>query len=168
MRINIDGLLVYFPYPKLYPEQFEYMCELKRTFDARGHCILEMPTGTGKTVTLLSFITSYHLHRPDMAKLIYCTRTVGEMEKVLEELQGVIDYRDKSFAEDNPDLAKNSPRVLAIGLTTRRNLCLHPEVSSAESREEADAACRSLTAAWVRNSAMEVESSTSNARKSAD
>lgn len=156
MRINIDGLRVYFPYPRVYPEQYEYMCELKKTLDAGGHSILEMPTGTGKTVTLLSFITSYHLTRPEMAKLIYCTRTVGEMEKVLEELQVVIKNRDECYAEDNPEKEKAMPRMLALGLTTRRNLCLHPVVSKKESRDEADAACRSLTASWVRSSAMEV------------
>lgn len=157
MRIYIDGLCVYFPYPRVYPEQYEYMCELKKTLDAGGHCILEMPTGTGKTVTLLSFITSYHLQRPKMAKLIYCTRTVGEMEKVLEELQVVSKYRDQSFAEDHPEEAMSMPKMLALGLTTRRNLCLHPVVSAKENRDEADAACRSLTASWVRSSVMEVE-----------
>ncbi len=133
------------------------MCELKKTLDAKGHCILEMPTGTGKTVTLLSFITSYHLSRPDMAKLIYCTRTVGEMEKVLEELQVVISYRDKAYVEDNPAAVTGAPKLLALGLTTRRNLCLKPEVSSMDSREEADSACRSLTASWVRSSVMDIE-----------
>ena len=44
--------------------------------------MLEMPTGTGKTVTLLSFITSYQHAKPDTGKLIYCTRTVPEMVKV--------------------------------------------------------------------------------------
>jgi Rad3-related DNA helicase len=44
-----------------------------------------MPTGTGKTITLLSLITSYQLAHPDMGKLIYCTRTVHEMEKVRGE-----------------------------------------------------------------------------------
>lgn len=157
MRINIDGLCVYFPYPRIYPEQYEYMCELKKTLDAGGHSILEMPTGTGKTVTLLSFITSYHLFRPEMAKLIYCTRTVGEMEKVLEELQVVIENRDACFAEDSQEKAKAMPKILALGLTTRRNLCLHPVVSAKESRDEADAACRALTASWVRSSVMQVE-----------
>lgn len=135
------------------------MCELKRTIDSKGHCILEMPTGTGKTVTLLSFITSYHLCRPDIAKLIYCTRTVGEMEKVLEELQGVVAYRDKAFAEDNPEILGGAPKMRALGLTTRRNLCLKPEVAQTDSREEADAACRSLTASWVRSSAIDGGSS---------
>ena len=33
------------------------MLELKRSLDAKGHSMLEMPTGTGKTITLLSLIT---------------------------------------------------------------------------------------------------------------
>jgi Rad3-related DNA helicase len=41
-----------------------------------------MPTGTGKTITLLSLITSYQIAHPEVGKLIYCTRTVPEMEKV--------------------------------------------------------------------------------------
>lgn len=35
------------------------MTDLKRTLDANGHCVLEMPSGTGKTVSLLSLIVSY-------------------------------------------------------------------------------------------------------------
>lgn len=34
-RISVDGLLVYFPYEYIYPEQYEYMLELKRTLDAK-------------------------------------------------------------------------------------------------------------------------------------
>lgn len=41
-----------------------------------------MPTGTGKTITLLSLVTSYQLAHPEVGKLVYCTRTVPEMEKV--------------------------------------------------------------------------------------
>lgn len=46
-----------------------------------------MPTGTGKTITLLSLITSYQLAHPEVGKLIYCTRTVPEMEKVGAEVR---------------------------------------------------------------------------------
>ena len=35
-RLNIDGLLVYFPYDYIYPEQFSYMLELKRALDAKA------------------------------------------------------------------------------------------------------------------------------------
>lgn len=84
----MDGLLVYFPYDYIYPEQFAYMLELKRTLDAKGHCLLEMPSGTGKTVTLLSLIIAYMVENPHcVRKLIYCSRTVPEIEKVIAELK---------------------------------------------------------------------------------
>ena len=45
MKLNIGGLLVHFPYDYIYPEQYSYMLELKRCLDAKGHCLLEMPSG---------------------------------------------------------------------------------------------------------------------------
>lgn len=59
MKFYIDDLPVLFPYPRIYPEQYSYMVDLKRTLDVKGHCVLEMPSGTGKTVSLLSLIVSY-------------------------------------------------------------------------------------------------------------
>lgn len=35
-RITVDGMTVYFPYEFIYPEQYEYMLELKRTIDAKA------------------------------------------------------------------------------------------------------------------------------------
>ena len=57
-----------------------------------------MPTGTGKTITLLALITSYQLAHPEIGKLVYCTRTVPEMEKVLQELKELVDYRSRCIA----------------------------------------------------------------------
>jgi hypothetical protein len=34
-RLSVDGLLVYFPYDYIYPEQFAYMLELKKGLDAK-------------------------------------------------------------------------------------------------------------------------------------
>ena len=84
-----------------------------------------MPTGTGKTITLLSLITSYQLAHPEVGKLIYCTRTVPEMEKVLIELQELIDYRNKYFLGPG----EMAPEILALGLSSRKNLCIHPKVA---------------------------------------
>ena len=67
-------LEVLFPYPRIYPEQYDYMCDLKKTLDAGGHCVLEMPSGTGKTVSLLSLIVAYQQNSPETRKLIYCSR----------------------------------------------------------------------------------------------
>eukprot|EP00965_Chrysotila_dentata_P181265 5983459-Pleurochrysis_carterae.AAC.1 len=97
MRFFVEDLEVQFPYERVYPEQYAYMLELKRALDAKGHAMLEMPTGTGKTVTLLSLVTSYQRAHPETGKLLYCTRTIPEMEKVLEELKGVEQHRDEIF-----------------------------------------------------------------------
>lgn len=75
VRFNLDGLEVFFPYDRIYLEQHQYMRSLKQALDAGGHCLLEMPTGTGKTVSLLSLITSYQYANPSAGKLVYCTRT---------------------------------------------------------------------------------------------
>ena len=106
-RIDIDGLEVIFPFQSCYPEQREYMLELKKALDAKGHCVLEMPTGTGKTVALLSLILAYQWANKDVGKLIYCTRTVPEMEKVLAELRVLQAYREKHVGE--------AAQMLALG-----------------------------------------------------
>jgi DNA excision repair protein ERCC-2 len=148
MRFVLDGLEVFFPYDYVYREQYQYMLELKRALDARGHGILEMPTGTGKTVSLLSLITAYQAAHPDtVGKLIYCTRTVPEMSKTVEELKRVIEYRAAQLAAAGQPPA---PDVLAVCLSSRRNLCIHPSLGDESDKEKVDAGCRSMTASWVR------------------
>ena len=147
MRFKVEELDVQFPYPRIYPEQYQYMLELKRSLDAKGHSMLEMPTGTGKTITLLSLITSYQRAHPNMGKLIYCTRTIPEMEKVLEELKVLEAYRDEEFGQSR------AQKMLAVGLSSRRNLCVHERVSAQAEKETVDQQCRQLTAPWVRQRA---------------
>ncbi|XP_058197860.1 general transcription and DNA repair factor IIH helicase subunit XPD [Rhododendron vialii] len=148
MKFQIEDVTVYFPYDHIYPEQYSYMLDLKRALDAKGHCLLEMPTGTGKTIALLSLITSYALCKPsNPVKLLYCTRTVHEMEKTLAELRRLHKYQ--------LDHLGPAARILAIGLSSRKNLCINPSVVTAENRDSVDAACRKLTASWVRALAAE-------------
>lgn len=110
----------------------------------KGHCVLEMPSGTGKTVSLLSLIVSYqqvsgyhikiiYLSSPDplqffptKRKLIYCSRTVPEIEKALSELKRLVEYRVATAETDEQREKEKS--FMGIGLTSRKNLCIHPEV----------------------------------------
>jgi len=244
MRFDLDGLDVFFPYDRVYLEQYQYMHSLKQALDAGGHCLLEMPTGTGKTVSLLSLITSYQYANPSAGKLVYCTRTVPEMNSVMEELGTVLAYRaeqlqleeverlrretvpivEDSIMEEPNGNVPNAPQpndandandaneeedseeeeddvfntgantkknkketspppsaptpitkkkrkiykrktptmgpisdekgaggsgILAVCLSSRRNMCIHEKVVEESDREAVDSKCRSLTASWV-------------------
>jgi DNA excision repair protein ERCC-2 len=143
MKFFIDNLPIIFPYDRIYPEQYAYMCDLKRTLDATGHCVLEMPSGTGKTVSLLSLIVSYQQFYPTKRKLVYCSRTVPEIEKALAELKRLMAYRIK-FAE-TPEQKAKEESFMGLGLTSRKNLCIHPDVSKEKKGKVVDARCRDLT-----------------------
>jgi DNA excision repair protein ERCC-2 len=147
MRFDLEGLDVFFPYDYLYKEQYEYMLNLKRAIDDKGHVLLEMPTGTGKTVCLISLITSYQFQYPQTGKLIYCTRTVPEMSKCMEEIKRVIAYRTKMIGPEGG-------KVLALCLSSRRNMCVHPKVLEEGDRDTVDSLCRNMTASWVRAKAL--------------
>lgn len=124
------------------------MKELLRGIKARGHCVLEMPSGTGKTISLLSLIISYmYAHPEEKRKLVYCTRTVPEMEKVLEELRHLQKHRIEQYGKQ--------AEILAIGLSSRKNLCIHPTVSKEISGTIVDSKCLNMTANWVREKASE-------------
>lgn len=43
--------------------------------------------------------------------------------------------------------------ILALGLSSRKNLCIHPRIADEGSRESVDSKCRQLTASWVRERA---------------
>ncbi|PWN51957.1 putative RAD3-DNA helicase/ATPase [Violaceomyces palustris] len=169
MKFYIDELPVLFPYPKIYPEQYAYMTDLKRTLDANGHCVLEMPSGTGKTVSLLSLIVSYQKFHPAARKLIYCSRTVPEIEKALAELKRLMEYRAKYNVPEGEEQGEETAvteasgsdqkgkarsrgqmeEILALGLSSRKNLCIHPDVSRERKGKVVDARCRDMTSAWA-------------------
>ncbi|KAI8910953.1 hypothetical protein EDD86DRAFT_189743, partial [Gorgonomyces haynaldii] len=140
-RFYIDDLPVLFPYQYIYPEQYSYMRDMKRAIDQQGHCLLEMPSGTGKTVALLSLIVAYQQFYPEKRKLIYCSRTVPEIDKALAELKRLIDYRKSQGQNDS---------FLGLGLSSRKNLCVHPQVSQEKRGDVTDARCRNLTSPWIR------------------
>lgn len=143
-RIDVDGLAVLFPYDYIYPEQYSYMLELKKCLDAGGHGLLEMPSGTGKTVSLLALIIAYQNSSTfNPVKLIYCSRTVPEIEKVVEEMRKLNNYY---LSEGN----EKANKFLGLCLTSRKNLCIHPKVSKERDGRVVDSMCYSLTASHKR------------------
>ena len=67
---------------------------------------------------------------------------MSEIEKALAELKALMKYREDQlgYKED----------FRGLGLTSRKNLCLHPSVKREKSGAVVDARCRSLTAGFVK------------------
>lgn len=140
--LTFGDLEVIFPFPSAYPEQIAYMTQLKLSLDAGGPCVLEMPSGTGKTVCLLSLIIAYMAQNEKVGPLIYCTRTLPELEQGIAELRNVHKTR---LAVSGLDYDKN---FLGIALSRKSSLCLHPEISLLPNKNDIDVACRTRTFPW--------------------
>ena len=67
---------------------------------------------------------------------------MSEIEKALAELKALMKYRSDQlgYVED----------FRGLGLTSRKNLCLHPSVKREKAGNVVDARCRSLTAGFVK------------------
>lgn len=68
--------------------------------------------------------------------------TTSEIEKALAELKALMKYRAEQQGEVED--------FRALGLTSRKNLCLHPSVKKEKSGAVVDARCRSLTAGFIK------------------
>eukprot|EP01063_Lacrimia_lanifica_P007446 TRINITY_DN14744_c0_g1_i1.p1 TRINITY_DN14744_c0_g1~~TRINITY_DN14744_c0_g1_i1.p1 ORF type:complete len:784 (+),score=311.29 TRINITY_DN14744_c0_g1_i1:103-2454(+) len=139
MIIPFPGLKVYFPYETIYPEQLRFMQETMKVLQRGGHGLIEMPCGTGKTISILSILVSWKIqHGAEVGKVVYATRTTGELDKVLAELEKLVRYIvTVEGLEEAP--------VLGVGLAARKTLCVNGEVSKLPSAGEVDAACYART-----------------------
>ncbi|KAM0678941.1 TFIIH/NER complex ATP-dependent 5'-3' DNA helicase subunit [Binucleata daphniae] len=124
----------------MYPEQKEYIESIISLLSGKGACLLEMPSGTGKTISLLSATISYQIYAKQTGqkpfKIIYCSRTVSEIEKSLVELKNLIAYIQTYF--------KETLEFLGVGLTSRNVLCINQEARSKP--YSVDHACNKLIA----------------------
>lgn len=67
---------------------------------------------------------------------------MSEIEKALHELKNLMKFRTKELGHEED--------FRGLGLTSRKNLCLHPSVKREKSGSVVDARCRSLTAGFVK------------------
>lgn len=67
---------------------------------------------------------------------------MSEIEKALAELKNLMKYRAGELGKEED--------FRGLGLTSRKNLCLHPSVKREKSGAIVDARCRGLTAGFVK------------------
>ena len=122
---------MYFPYQP-YSQQLQYMEGVINTLNKRGNALLESPTGTGKTLSLLASTLSWlQRHREMEAKLskekrqlpvriIYTSRTHSQLKQVAAEIRSlpykpivsIVGSRDQTCA--NSDLQQFKGRAKNI------------------------------------------------------
>jgi DNA excision repair protein ERCC-2 len=101
---------------------------------AQAHILLTLVL-TQPLSTLLSLFSGYLL-------IFELTGTMSEIEKALMELKALMKYRTEQLGYEED--------FRGLGLTSRKNLCLHPSVKREKSGSVVDARCRSLTAGFVK------------------
>lgn len=82
-----------------------------------------------------------------------------EIEKALAELKRLMAYRakynqaasnvDEGAMEVDSEGSGKMEDMLALGLSSRKNMCIHPTVSQERKGKVVDAMCRDMTSAWA-------------------
>ena len=112
-----------------------YMTTFKQILDNKTNEIIEMPTGTGKTASMFALVTSFKAAYPDkIFKIVFCTRTVSQLEKAAEELRLIMTFL-------NSHLQTN---ITSQIISARRNLCVNNEVTLNNERTRIDACCKKM------------------------
>ena len=111
-----------FPYQP-YPQQLEFMRDIKNVVGRQGVLVAEACNGFGKTVCALASIL------PMNHKIVYATRTHEQVRQVLLEVKRINRSSGKGFS--------------AVNLASRQHLCLNEKCRNLSAMEALEA-CRFL------------------------
>ncbi|XP_047352606.1 regulator of telomere elongation helicase 1 homolog [Vespa velutina] len=153
--ITINGIVINFPF-KPYPVQEEYMAKVIECLQNSKHGVLESPTGTGKTLSLLCASLSWlitkkaHLQAEAIVGAIERSDLSGhffnKLNDGLEKAAGVSDntasfgwampkiiYASRTHSQLSQamqELKRTTYKHVKVSvLGSRDQLCIHPEVS---------------------------------------
>jgi hypothetical protein len=89
----IDGVSIYYPQDrKPFKPQVELSTSIIRALSQKQNALLESPTGTGKTLALLTTALSWQKYRRDLFNkkknmIFYCSRTHSQLKQVVDEVR---------------------------------------------------------------------------------
>lgn len=141
-NFKIYDLDVIFPYQSMYPEQKEFMGQLKLSFDANGSSILELPPGCGKNISVFSLVLSYLAENPNIGPLVYCVSSFAAFDRAIQDLQTVHAAR-KEISDSEFD--KN---FRAVPFLSRELGCVNPQSNEYPS---APLFCAQSTFPWLKS-----------------
>ena len=83
----------------------------------KGHGMYEMPSCAGKSICTLALLLAHIKQATPKRKVVYCVRTLTDLEKIAEELKALTSSQDSKDG--------NGHELLALSLSTKSNLCIH-------------------------------------------
>lgn len=143
--IQVGSIPVYFPFNP-YPDQEKYISTVISALNARENALLESPTGTGKTLCLLTSTLAWLAYQRKLEnergatkkspiKIVYTSRTHSQLKQVVSELKStpyrpvvsVVGSRDQTCV--NSELAGYKGRLKNLKCTelTSKNKCVYYE-----------------------------------------
>ena len=108
-----ENTRIQFPFEP-YDCQLDFMSKTLEAVATKQTALLESPTGTGKTLCLLTATLAYALPRPselEKPTVVYASRTHAQLSQAVKALRATV-YQ---------------PKVAVVG--SREHLCGHPRVS---------------------------------------
>ena len=155
---DVEGVPVDFPHPA-YSCQIEYMKSVICALSHRQNALLESPTGTGKTLSMLCAVLGWLKHNQATgserrSRVYYTSRTHSQLKQVIREFRrtafgqvfsaGVVNKKG-GLGEVNimTDLDQDETVSMTI-LASRDKLCVHPRAERCASAAAHTATCNSL------------------------
>ena len=128
-KFEVNGYEIYFPF-EAYEIQKAFIASLIKSLDTRGNGLLQSPTGTGKTLSLLTGALAFlHSKRESgeftKTSIIYCSRTHSQVKQLVRELKKTCYH----------------PKVCVLG--SRDQLCVNDQLGGLSGSEK-NLECRKL------------------------
>ena len=125
-RIKIKGVNVPFLYEP-YDLQREFMSTMIEAMQNGDNALLESPTGTGKTLSLLCAALAFQNSMDGDLRVVYATRTHAQVANVIAELKKI----ETAF-----------PLLRVSVLAAKNHYCVNPMVSSERDDPELQSKCK--------------------------
>ncbi|CAG9312683.1 unnamed protein product [Blepharisma stoltei] len=136
-----------FPY-KPYDVQLDLMNELYRTLDTKKVGIFESPTGTGKSLSIISssfkWLRDQNYPRPSknyrkkkhaisqyFPKIVYTSRTHLQLDQFISEIKKTI-------------WGQGEDKIRAVRVGSRKQFCINPELEEFKNSYEIDHKCKEM------------------------
>lgn len=113
---HVFGEAIHFPFEP-YKTQLILISKVLQAIKQSKNTLLESPTGTGKTIAVLSAVLAWKERNPDLnTQIIYASRTHSQLSQLIKEL------------EQSP----HSKKISAVCLASKKHYCIHKQVSKSD------------------------------------